>query len=78
MYLKHSQAHSFKMTVYKDNGYVIFKTGDDGIGMMQLTASARKNGLLNMKRRAEEIKALFEIVDVDKGTCYRLSVTINN
>lgn len=76
--LKHSQAHSFKMTVYKDNGYVIFKTEDDGIGMMQLTASTRKNGLLNMKRRAEEIKALFEIVDVDKGTCYRLSVTINN
>jgi len=59
--IKHSKAQNITIQCFDDeNGYVVLKTTDDGIGI-DLEKLNRKNGLIHMETRAEKIGADFRL-----------------
>lgn len=65
--VKYSEAKTIEIEVTKEHQYLILKISDDGIGF-PIVKEHKGNGMDNMKARAEEMNAEFEIDSSQKGT----------
>ncbi|GGD49567.1 hypothetical protein GCM10011514_12160 [Emticicia aquatilis] len=75
--VKYSQCKNAQIEVFLENSKINFKISDDGIGFDTNEASLR-NGLKNMKMRAEKIGAIFSLnSEIGKGTQVILAVSIS-
>lgn len=69
--LKHAVCKSIKVSIHLATDRVIVEVTDDGKGF-DLTLSSGGNGLMNMKRRTEEVNGEFMIISAPgKGTTVR-------
>jgi signal transduction histidine kinase len=58
--VKYSNASRAAITLANEKDYIKLRIQDDGVGF-DMAADTTGNGLKNMKRRAEEMKAQFKI-----------------
>ena len=72
--VKYSQANRVSISLHERNKNIILKIRDNGKGI-PVNAETQGNGLLNMKRRAEEIHARLNINSVEEeGTEIELTL----
>jgi signal transduction histidine kinase len=65
--VKHSAATNVQLTAQLENGTIQLRIADNGKGMDLTAVSPFGNGLKSMRKRAEEIRALLEVMN-SKGT----------
>ena len=75
--IKHSTATKIFVKLYKANQNLVFEIADNGKGFENIENSCG-NGLQSMKKRAEEIGAIFEIISNANGTKIILSLNFMN
>ena len=64
--IKYSEASRVLILLYEDRGAIMLKIRDNGKGI-PTDAKAKGNGLLNMTRRATDIKATLNIISKEGG-----------
>ena len=64
--VKYSEASRVAISLYEENKNIILRIRDNGKGI-PVNAETQGNGLLNMRRRAEEIDADLNIVSANGG-----------
>lgn len=75
---KHSGAGNVRMSLYLDKLVLHIKIEDNGIGFDLENIRHLGNGLINMRKRIEELIGRFDIKsEVGKGTLIELSVTLH-
>ncbi|MEZ4777186.1 MAG: sensor histidine kinase [Bacteroidia bacterium] len=75
---KHSHAGFVTISIYLSDGYFNLDIADNGKGFDQKTIR-QGNGLLSMKKRAEECSGILKIDSVEKqGTTFSFRMPINN
>lgn len=66
--MKHSKARSINLKMEIDRKRFCFSVTDDGIGFNSPVVKAGNNGILNMKKRMNEIGGSIEWLALEKGT----------
>jgi signal transduction histidine kinase len=67
--VKYSKAKNVSVTIKKLAGRLCVQVADDGIGFSPGLADRKGDGLVNMRKRSEELKGIFEITsNPGKGT----------
>ncbi|HYG24142.1 MAG TPA: two-component regulator propeller domain-containing protein [Verrucomicrobiae bacterium] len=74
--LKHARASEVVVQGEFDDGRLLLKVSDDGQGWNPDHAATHRNGLNNMRRRAEEMGGMLE-VDSRPGAGTRVTLTVN-
>jgi signal transduction histidine kinase/ligand-binding sensor domain-containing protein len=75
--VKHSGAGNVKMSLSFDKLNLIIKIEDDGKGFEINKIKGWSNGLINMRKRIEELDGRFNIMsEAGKGTVIEISVTV--
>jgi signal transduction histidine kinase len=76
--VKHSGAESVNLTLHIDHNIISIEITDNGKGFIPGTRNGTGNGLINMRKRMEDIDGQFEILsETGKGTKIKLSVRLN-
>lgn len=73
---KYANASQIKYRLLKSGDEIVLEIEDNGIGFINL--NQRGNGLQNMKKRAYDIGALFELKTSQKGTLIRVVLNHHN
>jgi len=74
--VKHAKANQVKLSIILDNKQLSITLIDDGLGMDH-THHSGGNGLINMKKRLDDIGGSFEIEShPGKGTAIKLKIEI--
>lgn len=73
---KYSEANTLKINIVKEQNTLILSIKDDGKGF-DLNQQKLGNGILNMKKRAEQLKGIFEIASaIGNGTKIEVKISI--
>ncbi|MBB2144013.1 hypothetical protein GM921_00820 [Pedobacter sp. LMG 31464] len=64
---KHANADIVDIDLDYSRGHLLFKITDNGVGFDASKVSPKRNGLLNLKSRAEKWKGSFEIKSLTVG-----------
>lgn len=73
---KYSEANTLKINIVKEQNILILSIKDDGKGF-DLNQQKLGNGILNMKKRAEQLKGIFEIASaIGNGTKIEVKISI--
>ncbi len=76
--LKYANAGKIAVTISENDTHLSFNINDNGQGFDQESISLG-NGLLNMKKRAQELGGDFQVIaSLDHGTSVRLQLPINS
>ncbi|MCB0761080.1 MAG: hypothetical protein KDC12_06105 [Flavobacteriales bacterium] len=76
--VKHARASLILVQILQEGDHITVKVSDDGIGMREVTGVEGHFGLANLKSRANEMGAHFEIhSELGKGTSATLSLATN-
>jgi signal transduction histidine kinase/ligand-binding sensor domain-containing protein len=76
--IKHSEANEVTVSMHADKTEIKMQIKDNGKGIDISNTGVKGNGLINMKKRAQSVKADFEINTIETGgTSIFISVPIN-
>ena len=75
--IKHAQATEVKITLKIENGYLALEIHDNGIGINLDNLRKFRNGLINIKKRMEEMQIEFTIAN-NHGTIITLKDKLKN
>jgi len=65
--VKHADASSVQIEVWTDTEELCFQVSDNGRGMPTTETTAQGNGMMNMRRRAEDLGGSFEVEEGPDG-----------
>ena len=74
--MKHSEATAITLTLAISGKEYCFKVADDGKGISHKSNKPGNNGLLNMKKRMEDINGTIEWPACEKGTLVRYCLSV--
>ena len=74
--IKHAEAKKIEILLHFDNEILSLQIKDDGIGFNP-DISTRKNGLLNIQKRASLLNGTLEIISNPKGSSLLIQIPIN-
>ncbi|MBO6793706.1 MAG: sensor histidine kinase [Balneolaceae bacterium] len=75
--VRHAQSSTVKVTIKQQGNSLYLSVSDDGIGF-DIENKSGGNGLTNIKRRADKLKASFSLQSsVGKGTSCNLNIPLN-
>ena len=75
--VKHSECHRVVIELKTRSGFLLLSITDDGKGIDKQILNGRGNGLVNIRERANRIKAEVEInSDLQKGTTIYVKIPL--
>lgn len=72
---KHSHASIIEITAEKNDKILKFVIKDNGVGIDEINTTTG-NGFINMKKRAEQIKAKLKIIQIEKNAGTEVELTL--